>query len=57
MDQSGELNANEFTNVMKSIGFDYSDAQIHMIMTVYDADQSGFIQMEEFEDFLKDVLT
>jgi Ca2+-binding EF-hand superfamily protein len=57
VDQSGELNANEFTNVMKSIGFDYSDAQIHMIMTVYDADQSGFIQMEEFEDFLKDVLT
>ena len=55
-DGSGELDEQEFAHLIKSIGIDMSESEIHETMDEYDIDQGGVIGIDEFLLFLRNNL-
>lgn len=52
-DGSGELETEEFSVLLKSLGFDFDDDRVSDVMAEYDTDGGGTIGLPEFLNFLK----
>jgi Ca2+-binding EF-hand superfamily protein len=53
--ESGDLNEQQFYDLLDRIGFVLDDKKKNSIMSICDTDHSGEVQIEEFMEFLTEV--
>ena len=52
-DKNGRIDLKELRNLLKTLGEDVTDEQVHEMMTVADLDNNGTIDFEEFKIFMQ----